>query len=345
MPIDHSSALPSSSKLQRQAERGAPVSKGAEGAAVREAQALLHAHGFDPGPADGDMGALTSKALRAFQASRGVAVDGVIGQETLRELRTPTAALDRRAGTDRGLTAGSTDRVPGQTGEELRRRARLEEGRRAQERPSGAPAPGEVELAPRTMSERQKFDHYAAIVRKNGGEMNPDGKPTVLGIRGMDIHGNKHSTTSSRTYDDTFVVLTADKRVLELKGATHPGQKTSTLSRDANGTRAVGMIDPGNFMAAPNGDHGGAASFRVSKNGSGSLKGARDTDGDGTMSAAERNASARRGDALTGVLFHQGSSSTPKSIGCLTLSPADWSKVLARVGGSGFSFSLVDANR
>ena len=67
MPIDHSSALPSSSKLQRQAERGAPVSKGAEGAAVREAQALLHAHGFDPGPADGDMGALTSKDLARAQ--------------------------------------------------------------------------------------------------------------------------------------------------------------------------------------------------------------------------------------------------------------------------------------
>jgi hypothetical protein len=327
------------------------VRNGSEGAAVREAQTLLKAHGFDPGRIDGDMGRNTTDAVRRFQTSRGIRVDGVIGQETMRELRTPTTGVDRRTGTDRGVSAPPAQRIPGQTGEEVRRRAQIDEGRRRSggtqstqpQQPQQPARAGDVTLAPRNMTERQKFDHYASIVRANGGEVNPGGRPTVLGIRGMDINGNRHSTTSARAYDDTFVVLTADRRVLEVRGATHAGQNTSRLSRDANGTRAVGMINPGNFTASPNGNHNGAPSFHVTQNGRGSLAGVRDTNGDGRFSDAERAASARRRDSLTAVLFHQGFANSPKSIGCLTLSPSDWQRVLNRVGGRGFNFSLVQA--
>jgi peptidoglycan hydrolase-like protein with peptidoglycan-binding domain len=351
MPVDTStsptSSLPSARALERQIERGGVVRNGSEGAAVREAQQLLKAHGFDPGRVDGDMGRNTTDAVRRFQTSRGIRVDGVIGTETMRELRTPTAGVDRRTGTDRGVTPQPGERIPGQTGEELRRRAQIEQGRRTsgatqpQQRPETRP--GEVTLAPRNMTESQKFDHYAAIIRANGGEVNPGGKPTVLGIRGMDINGNRHATTSARAYDDTFVVLTADRRVMEVRGATHAGQNTSSLSRDNNGTRGVGMINPGNFTARPNGNHNGAPSFHVTDNGRGNIAGVRDTNGDGRFSDAERAASARRGDSLTGILFHQGFANSPKSIGCLTLSPSDWQRVLGRVGNRGFSFSLVQA--
>lgn len=361
MPVETSSAssLPTARALERQIERGQVVRNGSEGAAVREAQTLLKAHGFDPGRIDGDMGRNTTDAVRRFQTSRGIRVDGVIGPETMRELRTPTAGVDRRTGTDRGVTAPPGQRIPGQTGEELRRQAQIDEGRRRSggtqsqqpqqprtdetrtDRPTTRP--GEVSLAPRNMSESQKFDHYAAIIRANGGEVNPGGKPTVLGIRGMDINGNRHGTTSARAYDDTFVVLTADRRVLEVRGATHAGQNTSTLSRDRNGTRGVGMINPGNFTASPNGNHNGAPSFHVTQNGRGNLAGVRDTNGDGRFSDSERDASARRNDTLSAILFHQGFANSPKSIGCLTLSPNDWQRVLNRVGGRGFSFSLVQA--
>jgi peptidoglycan hydrolase-like protein with peptidoglycan-binding domain len=353
MPVETSSSpsssLPTARALERQIQRGEMVRNGSEGAAVREAQTLLKAHGFDPGRVDGDMGRNTTDAVRRFQTSRGIRVDGVIGPETMRELRTPTTGVDRRTGTDRGVTAPPGQRIPGQTGEELRRRAQIDEGRRRAgetQQPTDPPTttrPGEVTLAPRNMTESQKFDHYASIIRANGGEVNPGGKPTVLGIRGMDINGNRHGTTSARAYDDTFVVLTADRRVLEVRGATHAGQNTSSLSRDGNGTRGVGMINPGNFTASPNGNHNGAPSFHVTQNGRGNLAGVRDTNGDGRFSDAERAASDRRRDSLTGILFHQGFANSPKSIGCLTLSPNDWQRVLNRVGGRGFNFSLVQA--
>lgn len=347
-----SSSLPTARALERQIERGDLVRRGSEGAAVREAQTLLKAHGFDPGRTDGSMGRNTTDAVQRFQTSRGIRVDGVIGPETIRELRTPTTGVDRRTGTDRGVTAPLGQRIPGQTGEEVRRRAQIDEGRRrsgtqqptrADETSGRTTRPGEVTLAPRNMSESQKFDHYASIIRANGGDVNAGGKPTVLGIRGMDVNGNRHSTTSARAYDDTYVVLTADRRVMEVRGATHAGQNTSSLSRDNNGTRGVGMINPGNFTAAPNGNHNGAPSFRVTENGRGNIPGVRDTNGDGRVSDTERAASERRRDSLTGVLFHQGFANSPKSIGCLTLSPNDWQRVLGRVGGRGFNFSLVQA--
>lgn len=358
MPVETStpSSLPTARALERQIQRGESVRNGSEGTAVREAQTLLKAHGFDPGRIDGDMGRDTTNAVRRFQTNRGIRVDGIIGPETMRELRTPTTGVDRRTGSDRGVTAPPAQRIPGQTGEEVRRRAQIDDGRRRAgatqpqepartEQTSGRPTTnsGEVTLAPRNMTERQKFDHYASVIRANGGEVNPGGKPTVLGIRGMDINGNRHGTTSARAYDDTFVVLTADRRVMEVRGATHAGQNTSSLSRDNNGTRGVGMINPGNFTAAPNGNHNGAPSFHVTQNGRGNIAGVRDTNGDGRFSDTERAASARRRDSLTGILFHQGFANSPKSIGCLTLSPNDWQRVLDRVGGRGFNFSLVQA--
>jgi peptidoglycan hydrolase-like protein with peptidoglycan-binding domain len=53
---------------------------------VRRVQERLAAAGFDPGPADGIVGARTRAALRAFQEARNLAPTGEPNGPTLTEL-------------------------------------------------------------------------------------------------------------------------------------------------------------------------------------------------------------------------------------------------------------------
>lgn len=62
----------------------AQVAQGArdiEGTNVRKVQLLLRHHGFGL-VIDGDFGPQTDGVVRAFQASRGLAVDGIVGDQT-----------------------------------------------------------------------------------------------------------------------------------------------------------------------------------------------------------------------------------------------------------------------
>jgi peptidoglycan hydrolase-like protein with peptidoglycan-binding domain len=60
---------------------------GARGESVRSLQDQLRTSGFDPGRSDGVYGQRTERAVRDFQASRGLEVDGVAGRRTLEALR------------------------------------------------------------------------------------------------------------------------------------------------------------------------------------------------------------------------------------------------------------------
>jgi murein L,D-transpeptidase YcbB/YkuD len=65
--------------------RGIPlVKRGSRGELVRAAQYLLEGRGFRCGTygADGDFGASTEKATKAFQLDRGLESDGIIGGKT-----------------------------------------------------------------------------------------------------------------------------------------------------------------------------------------------------------------------------------------------------------------------
>jgi peptidoglycan hydrolase-like protein with peptidoglycan-binding domain len=55
---------------------------GATGGAVRALQAILTAKGCDTQGIDGDFGANTEKAVKAFQRAKKLEDDGVVGKDT-----------------------------------------------------------------------------------------------------------------------------------------------------------------------------------------------------------------------------------------------------------------------
>ncbi len=56
-------------------------------------QSRLTAHGFAAGPIDGEVGALTKAALRAFEAANGLPVDGTADPKVVRALRATSSAV------------------------------------------------------------------------------------------------------------------------------------------------------------------------------------------------------------------------------------------------------------
>lgn len=58
------------------------LSYGSSGLAVQGLQELLKAQGFDPGPIDGKFGPKTQSAVIAFQQSKGLVQDGIVGIRT-----------------------------------------------------------------------------------------------------------------------------------------------------------------------------------------------------------------------------------------------------------------------
>jgi peptidoglycan hydrolase-like protein with peptidoglycan-binding domain len=62
------------------------LSEGSSGEAVKELQIALKETGEHPGPADGRFGPQTLAAVKSFQQKRGIAVDGVVGPTTWRNI-------------------------------------------------------------------------------------------------------------------------------------------------------------------------------------------------------------------------------------------------------------------
>jgi peptidoglycan hydrolase-like protein with peptidoglycan-binding domain len=66
----------------------ASVKRNSRGKAVTQLQEHLNRLGFDCGKTDGSFGARTEDATKAFQAARGLKVDGVVGEKTWTALLT-----------------------------------------------------------------------------------------------------------------------------------------------------------------------------------------------------------------------------------------------------------------
>jgi N-acetyl-anhydromuramyl-L-alanine amidase AmpD len=65
------------------------VGRGDSGWRVKSVQRRLAYHGFDPGATDGDFGPQTEEAVKSFQKSRDLDVDGVVGPMTWKALHQP----------------------------------------------------------------------------------------------------------------------------------------------------------------------------------------------------------------------------------------------------------------
>lgn len=72
--------IPTSTTPQPPTTDACPLLRqGSRGADVRDLQTRLRSFGFDPGPIDGIFGPTTHSAVIAFQRSRGLVQDGLVG--------------------------------------------------------------------------------------------------------------------------------------------------------------------------------------------------------------------------------------------------------------------------
>ena len=97
---------------QRKQVSSSGMPAGMSSATVRETQQALRQMGHDPGPADGQWGPKTRRALTAFQQERGFQASGRLDQDTLAALNVPgsesiAGASSRQEG---GASAGASGR-------------------------------------------------------------------------------------------------------------------------------------------------------------------------------------------------------------------------------------------
>lgn len=80
-------SVPKPEKVQDNAESNPILRYNSSGSDVAYLQRRLDAHGFDPGPIDGDFGPRTLAQTKSFQAKKGLKPDGIVGRLTWAELK------------------------------------------------------------------------------------------------------------------------------------------------------------------------------------------------------------------------------------------------------------------
>lgn len=208
--------------------------------------------------------------------------------------------------------------------------------------PVAAPAPerlcraGELPKIPR----QDKLRYYRELLALHGA---PSSKLSVVALRGLAPNGERHpSNDNVGPYNDTLVLIKGDE-VIEMRGSTHAGQESSTLSPGG-----VAQVRPGTFRAYPAGEHDGMPCWEMQTlDDNYNLPCWRDQDADGKISPTEKAVAERNAETADGILLHNGRfDDHGSSIGCQTLPPPTMSHFLDQVGvANGFVYTLVDANQ
>lgn len=163
--------------------------------------------------------------------------------------------------------------------------------------------------------------------------------PTLVGVRSP-------NTRVAQKFDDKMVLLGLDHVATSFAASTHPWFERNAAAPDVDhdGKPDVGMLAPGTFHATLAGSTYGAPKFAVAlHNGSGSLPGWRNTNGDDQYEPSEIAASEQRGDLLTAILVHAAGPGSIAPIGCQVMAPADVNAV-AKIVGKSFDYVLIDAD-
>lgn len=189
--------------------------RGSGGPLVRQLQELLNEHGAGI-TADGEFGALTTRAVMGFQRANGLEVDGVVGPATVRSLQSGTASDIAH-----GATGPATGDVEGEDAQAIREEV-LEAGRKHLGAPYswGADGPG--------MFDCSGFVLY--VLRQETGLVGW-GDDTAHGIR-----NRVPSTTNPRAGD--LVFYWSRGRVTHIEFAT--GNGTETLGASGGGSNTYG---------------------------------------------------------------------------------------------------------
>jgi L,D-transpeptidase YnhG len=116
--------------LEQTFRENSSIEIGAEGEAIKRVQVALIDLGFGlPAGADGEFGAQTRDALKAFQSSRGIAATGAIDQDTLRSLDKVTPQVGKKVWQDPRAAALATQNQPVLSGKKARALVDLSEHR------------------------------------------------------------------------------------------------------------------------------------------------------------------------------------------------------------------------
>lgn len=193
----------------------------------------------------------------------------------------------------------------------------------------------------------ERFAYYKNQVEANQGTVET-AFPTILGMRGLGPDNQRHDSNENvGPYNDTFVVLQqtpeGEQRLYELRGSTHAGQKSSSLS-----PKGVAQIRPGNFFCHPNGPYHDMPSWHIRTiSNSGNIPTWRDSNKNGYISESEKRKAQANGEVATEILFHNGvNEGHGRSIGCQTLHPKLMKQLIDILGEQQqFHYTLIDANK